>query len=261
MTAASTAPRASRGGARRWIRRAFLLWALVSTLWLANSYRTHGVDEALLQSDAKVFVADDRVTLAFRPAAGAREIGLVFICGSGVAAAAYAPLLRPVAEAGYPVFIVKLPWRFAPFRSQKDEALARARRVMQETPGVAAWALAGHSLGAALAARAVHADASGVAALVLIGTTHPRDHDLSSVRLPVTKIYGTNDGVAPHERSMANSHLLPADTRWVAIDGGNHSQFGHYGWQLLDGRASIGREAQQAAARAALLDVLGTARP
>jgi hypothetical protein len=50
--------------------------------------------------------------------------------------------------------------------------------------------------------------------------------------------------------------LLPADTRWVEIEGGNHSQFGHYGHQLFDGSPTTTREEQQAVTRAALLDAL-----
>ena len=42
----------------------------------------------------------------------------------------------------------------------------------------------------------------------------------------------------------------------LEIKGGNHSQFGHYGHQLLDGKASTTREAQQSATRAALLEML-----
>ncbi|HEX6096268.1 MAG TPA: alpha/beta hydrolase [Thermoanaerobaculia bacterium] len=44
--------------------------------------------------------------------------------------------------------------------------------------------------------------------------------------------------------------------RWVEIRGGNHSQFGHYGHQLLDGHATIARDAQQAITRAAIFDAL-----
>jgi hypothetical protein len=35
--------------------------------------------------------------------------------------------------------------------------------------------------------------------------------------------------------------------------GGNHSQFGRYGHQLFDGRATISREEQEALTRSAIL--------
>lgn len=95
--------------------------------------------------------------------------------------------------------------------------------------------------------------------MVLVGTTHPEQDDLSSLALPVTKVYASNDGVAPTERILSNKGLLPKDTQWVEIKGGNHSQFGHYGHQLFDGKAFISRERQQAATRSALLEALAKA--
>jgi pimeloyl-ACP methyl ester carboxylesterase len=95
-----------------------------------------------------------------------------------------------------------------------------------------------------------------VPALVLIGTTHPKQNDLSFLQIPVTKIYSTNDGIAPVDQVLLNKRLLPERTKWIVIVGGNHSQFGHYGHQLFDGRASMTREAQQAVVRSELLTSL-----
>jgi hypothetical protein len=80
---------------------------------------------------------------------------------------------------------------------------------------------------------------------VLIGTTHPRDVDLSTLREPVTKVVGTRDGLARSGAVEANRARLPASTRWVWIDGGNHSQFGWYGFQPGDRRATIAASAQR----------------
>lgn len=83
-----------------------------------------------------------------------------------------------------------------------------------------------------------------------------KQNDLSFLLLPVTKIYATNDGIAPAGKVLSNRRLLPESTKWIEIDGGNHSQFGHYGHQLFDGKASISREAQQAIVRSTLLESL-----
>ena len=123
-------------------------------------------------------------------------------------------------------------------------------------PEITHWVVSGHSLGGALACRVVQSDAKAFAALVLIGTTHPKQDDLSSLAIQVTKVYASNDGVAPLDRVLSNKGLLPKDTQWVEINGGNHSQFGCYGHQLFDGEATISRETQQAATRSALLEAL-----
>jgi len=240
----------------RWLRRGFLLWAVVSMSWLANSIRTRGVDKSTLQSGPAISVVDQAATLAFLPAPLDGKTALIFICGSGISATAYAPLLRPVAEAGYPVFVVKLPYRFAPFESNKQAAVDRARGVIAAHPQVSHWVISGHSLGGALAARLAHADAGALSAMVLIGTTHPKHDNLSFLQIPVTKVYASNDGIAPPVRILANRALLPQHTRWVEITGGNHSQFGRYGHQLFDGTAAISREEQETMTRSAILDAL-----
>lgn len=246
---------------RRWLRVAVLAWALGSSLWLANSLRTQGVPPEMLQSDARVQVLDAGTALALQPIAELKPRGLVFFCGSGVAAEAYVPLLRPIADAGHRVFIVRLPWRFAPLDSQRDEAIAHARTLMAGQAGTTAWVAAGHSLGGAIAARWLQAAQPGVAALVLVGTTHPKSHDLSALALPVTKVYAEHDEVASVQKVLANKRLLPAGTEWVEIPGGNHSQFGHYGHQLFDGEATITRDEQQRLTRVALFKALGNAQP
>jgi hypothetical protein len=241
---------------RNAIRIGFIVWALVAMSWLANSIRTRGVDEATLRSSPSVAVHDDASELAFLPASPHGHAALVFMCGSGITAEAYAPLLRPVAEQGFPVFIVKLPYRFAPRASDKEAAIGRARAVITAHPDVKHWVIAGHSLGAALAARMARTDSASLSAVILVATTHPKADDLSALRLPVTKIYASNDGIAPPDRIFANKGLLPSHTKWVEIRGGNHSQFGRYGHQLFDGTATIGRETQESLTRSAILRVL-----
>jgi hypothetical protein len=240
---------------RRWIGCVFVLWAVFVAVWVANSYRTRGVSGEMLRSGPELLVIDGAAALEFLPRSVANKSALIFVCGSGVAASAYAPLLRPVAEAGHPVFIVKLPYRFAAFESHKQAAIDHVSGVIAAHPEISRWVVSGHSLGGALACRAVKSRPKDFSAMVLIGTTHPKE-DMSALLMPVTKAYATNDRVASLDRMFANKRLLPASTRWVEIKGGNHSQFGRYGHQLLDGKATISREAQEAATRAVILEVL-----
>lgn len=241
---------------RRWIRVGFVLWAVFAVSWLANSVRTRGVDENTLRSDSEVSVLNDATGLAFLPGSSVGHTALIFFCGSGIGAEAYAPLLRPIAEQGFPVFIVRLPYRFAPLESHKQSATERARGVIAAHPDVTQWVVAGHSLGGALAARMARVDSGALAAMVLVATTHPKDDDLSFLRIPVTKIYASNDGIAPLDRVLANRGMLPPHTQWAKITGGNHSQFGRYGHQLFDGTATISREEQEELTRSAILRVL-----
>ena len=253
---ANTQSNQKRSPVRRWIRRGFIAWAVVSTLWLFNSYRTQGVADTLLTTDARVTVQSSPDALAFLPNPAVGPSGLLFIVGAGVSAEAYAPLLRPIAEKGYRVFVVRLPWRIAPLEQHKKAALTRVHAILGDNDQARDWVVAGHSLGGALACRIAAESPPSVRAMVLIGTSHPKTTDLSQSRMPITKVYASNDGVATVEMINATRHLLPGHTRWIEIEGGNHSQFGHYGHQLFDGSPTISRERQQDVTRSALLDAL-----
>jgi pimeloyl-ACP methyl ester carboxylesterase len=255
-----SAAKPGRSRIRRWIRVAFIVWGIGSTTYVVGAFRTRGVDPALLRSDGTVTVGRLRDTLGFLPIANERSSGLVLIVGAGVAPEAYAPLLRPIAERGHPVYVVGLPFRIAPLESHRMTAVGRAKFAMFDHKSVTRWVVAGHSLGGALAARLAANPTPGMAEVVLIGTTHPKAVDLSRSTLPMTKVIGTHDGVADIASVEATRSLLPRDTRWIEIAGGNHSQFAHYGHQLFDGTATISREEQQDRTRAALLEALARAQ-
>jgi pimeloyl-ACP methyl ester carboxylesterase len=80
--------------------------------------------------------------------------------------------------------------------------------------------------------------------------------DLSDNELAVLSIYGTRDGLTSAADIDASRRRLPEDTRWIAIDGGNHAQFGSYGEQSGDNPAEISREEQQAQIISATLELL-----
>jgi len=54
----------------------------------------------------------------------------------------------------------------------------------------------------------------------------------------------------------ANRQLLPPSTTWTLIEGGNHGQFGSYGFQPMDRFADIGRAEQRALTVAAVKALL-----
>jgi hypothetical protein len=68
--------------------------------------------------------------------------------------------------------------------------------------------------------------------------------DLSSQDLEVVSIFGTRDGLSSLEEIEASEELLPSNTTFVPIEGGNHSQFGWYGFQSGDNPAVISHEDQ-----------------
>ena len=228
------------------------IWVILGVcfiIWQWNSYRAQGFDASILQNSSTVKVTDNDSSIVFTPTTVVRKV-LVFFPGALVEPEAYAPLLRKVAEAGYKAVIVKMPFRQAQYGYSSKETIG-----LFSDPKMK-YCLAGHSKGAAMAAKFVFKNLAKVDGLVLIGTTHPWDFDLSSANIPVLKIYGTEDGVADAPQIMDNKSLLPKSTQFFPVKGGNHAQFSYYGYQLGDHPASISREKQQAITLRILLEYL-----
>jgi len=212
--------------------------------------------QTALQAPAKsdgVLVTTDR-WLTFRPTGAEPSTGLILYPGGRVVSDAYAPTAREIAANGYLVVVTPMPLNLAFF------APGRAAAVMASHPEVAHWVVGGHSLGGAMAARFAHRNPSAVEGLVLWAAYPAESDDLSGQDLAVTTIYGTRDGLATPEKIIASRPLLPLDTEWIAVEGGNHAQFGWYGPQNGDRPATISREAQQnqiSAATVRLLEQVG----
>jgi pimeloyl-ACP methyl ester carboxylesterase len=240
---------------RVWIT-AGVLFFVGFTTWALLAYRASARAYTALETDQRVTITDRQTHWSFLPGSqDPNRAGLVFFPGAAVAPAAYAVLCRRVAEAGYPVVLVKVPRRGMFGGAEGPVPFARARAGMREA-STRGWVVAGHSRGARIAAEMLLHDPSRIAGLILIGSSHPRGFSIAHVTVPVTRIYGTRDTVADVEKLEATRRNLPASARWVRIDGGNHSQFGHYGFQPGDWPATISREDQQAQTLAAVLDAL-----
>jgi pimeloyl-ACP methyl ester carboxylesterase len=238
-----------------------LILAVISLLIAAAGllYWNHSalgpMDEALaaLESDDDVTVDAERWLVFDRPA-GRHDTGFIIYPGGRVDPRSYAPVARAIAERGYLTVIVPMPLNLAVLGSD------RATDVMRAFPAVKRWAVGGHSLGGAMAAAYASRHQDAVAGVVLWAAYPPDGERLTDSSMQVSSIYGTLDGVATPEEILGSAPLLPADTNWVPIVGGNHAQFGHYGPQDGDNEATISREVQQThvvEATIALLQSLG----
>jgi pimeloyl-ACP methyl ester carboxylesterase len=191
--------------------------------------------EATVIAAAMGMECPDRCAFAF--GSEQARVGLIIYPGAGVEPAAYAPLAAEIADAGFLVTIQQAPLGLAILDS--DMALAS----IDGFPGIDAWAVSGHSLGGAMAARFA-SESDDVDGLVFLGA-YPEDGlDLSGSGLAVMSIYGDRDLLSTPDEVLSARSRLPDDTEFVLIEGGNHAQFGRYGRQPRDGEASIKAEAQ-----------------
>jgi dienelactone hydrolase len=204
---------------------------------------------AALQSDAQVKVEAGQ-WIVFRPAITLPTTGLIFYPGGKVDARAYAPAARAIAAQGNLVVITPMPLNLAVF------GIDKATGVIKAFPSIKRWAIGGHSLGGSMAASFANKHPDKIQGLVFWASYPADSDDLSERNIAVTSIYGTQDGLATGPKIDHSRNLLPSNTKWVAIEGGNHAQFGWYGLQSGDRPATVSRLVQQEQIIHATLELL-----
>lgn len=237
---------------RWWLILIVLLFAGTAGFVIWGSTPLGPMPEALtaLESDPKVAVTTN-YWITFAPAEAEAETGFIIYPGGRVDPRAYAPTARAIAEEGVYVVIVPMPLNLAVL------APNRAQTVIDAHPEIDTWAIGGHSLGGAMAARFADTNPELVDGLVLWASYPAESNSLADQdSLAVASIYATEDGLATPEKIEASRPLLPPQTKWVEIAGGNHAQFGWYGSQDGDGTATISRETQQNVVVEATVDLL-----
>ena len=135
--------------------------------------------------------------------------GLLFVPGARVDSRAYAQVLRPLAEAGYLVAVLKEPFGFSLLDADQG------RKVLDVHPEITYWAVGGHSLGGTTAASLADQD-ERVKGLVLFAS-YPAD-TLERTDLKAVSISGAADGLATPadieaSKEASARHVLCRDQR------------------------------------------------
>jgi hypothetical protein len=208
--------------------------------------------EALLalQSNDQVKIINTPSWITFEPLNKTADTGFIFYPGGKVEFRSYAPALRQIAEAGYLVVLPNMPLNLAIFAPDK------AAEVIKAFPQVMKWAVGGHSLGGSMAAMYSAANPDKIKGLILWASYPSSTDDLHDKSIKVLMVFGTLDGLVTQSKLDAARTLLPLDTSWVAIPGGDHAQFGDYGPQPGDNPATISPVEQQMTAVKATISFL-----
>ena len=220
-------------------------------LWYAQPQPLLPEANAALASTPTVTFTEDDGNLVYAPVGPPPTTGLVLYPGGKVPSAAYAPQARAIADLGYLVVVVSVPFNLAVF------GIDSAAPVIASHPEITHWAVGGHSLGGSMAAQFIDSHPDAVEALVLWASYSAAD--LSSDDLTVLSAYGTLDAGVPNYTSPANLAKLGPGVTSAVIDGGNHEQMGWYTGQPNDPPATISRADQQTqvvAATVRLLDLI-----
>jgi hypothetical protein len=210
----------------------FIIWGL--TPQTAQSIALGG-----MQSNQDVSVSQVGKWTVFTPTAQQPETGMIFYPGGHVDARSYAHLLNEISAAGYQVVLAPMPLNLAFL------GLNQASEIILEFDQIDQWVLTGHSLGGAMSVQYAKNNPNTLDGLILWGSYPAKNSDLSDQDLAAASIYGTLDGLSSLEEIEATKPLLPSGTQFIAIKGGNHAQFGSYGFQKGDLEAAISPEEQQ----------------
>lgn len=202
-------------------------------IWAENSYKPSTNTKKFLKSSSSVIVSNDE-NIIFKPKDKTCTKGFIFYPGAKVEPESYSELCSKIAESGYLVVIVKMPLNLAILSPNK------ADEIIKEYSNIKQWAIGGHSLGGVMAANYA-ADNKEIKGLIFMAS-YPQGNVIKNSDISVLSIYGSNDGVANKDKIKGAS--LPENSKIVEIKGGNHADFGDYGSQKRDNKASISRKEQ-----------------
>ncbi len=221
--------------------------------WLRQSLPAQEEAARYLESSEQVEVVRGDDVIEFWPRSRENyDSGIIFYPGAQVEAEAYAALASILAEAGYPVFLVEMPFQLSILGWDRAEDIMAANR-----ENISSWTMAGHSLGGAMSARFVSREQPpAVENLLLLAAYPAAGEDLSQKKISVLSIYGSEDEIINLERLQERTSLLPADARMKTLEGANHAGFGQYGEQEGDGEAKISGEEQRQMAVQIILEFL-----
>jgi hypothetical protein len=208
----------------------FLIWN-----WL--TFQSRNLPNDTFASNSEITVSQDGDKITFSSVKTDKKIEVIFFQGGMTDPKAYAPLCRKIAENGFTCHLIKMSWRMPQYDYKKVSDLFDVNATQ--------YVIGGHSQGGKMASQFVYENRSSMKGLFLLGTSHPRDIDLSDLTIPTLKLYAEYDGLASIEEVMQNKNKLPEKSKLILIKGGNHSQFGYLGQLLMDDKPHISLEQQQ----------------
>lgn len=205
-----------------------------SYAYVSDYYHADAAAMEALQSDEAVQVIEKENQVIFQGKNS--ESGIIFYPGGKVEYTAYAPLLHQLAEEGMTCILLHMPGNLAVLDTNAADG------IQEQYPEIETWYMAGHSLGGSMAASYIGKHTEEFQGLILLAAYSTED--LSDTDLDVLSLYGSEDGVLNREKYKKYKPNLPQNTKEYRIEGGNHGQFGSYGFQDGDGKAEISAEEQ-----------------
>ena len=218
-----------------------------------------GENVKVFQSERRMCLRKFPVFHGFEPTGDtnkAKGVGLILYPGAFVDPTQYSPFARSLAELGYHIAIVNFAFNFAITNFKRAEDVLKYKA----WEDIKCWAIAGHSVGGVMASAYANNYAEKLKGVALLASYPPRkifNGNLKGLGLKVSSIWGTKDGLTTEDDIEGSRSILPDSTKFVAIIGGNHTQY-YYSETLQnrDNEADITRDEQQIQIRKATHELL-----
>lgn len=227
---------------KKWVKKAIIIYLVITAIlllsfiiYVSNYYKADETATNMIETSDNIKIDDDMIIIGEEEAKEA----IIFYPGGKVEYTSYVPILEKLnKETGLTCILVKMPFNLAVFDVYK------ADDVMKKFPNVSTWYIGGHSLGGAMASDYASKNKDKVDGLILLASYIYGDFSEDDT----ITVYGKLD-TGVEEKIDYTKNV-------VGIDGGNHAQFGNYGEQKGDAKATISREEQQDIAVTAIKDAL-----
>ena len=217
-------------------------------IYVSSYYKAGSLALDSLKSDSLVKV-EENGDILFEPVSNVKNIGFIFYPGAKVEASAYATIAKEIASNGYTVIIAKMNFNLAILSPN------RADSIISNHKDIDTWVIGGHSLGGVMASNYA-SENNKIKGLVLLASYPQNKTNLSSKSIKVLSLWGSNDKVADLNKVKAAKNVMPSDSEFIEIKGGNHGGFGDYGYQKGDGESSITNKQQMMDASKLILELL-----
>lgn len=207
-------------------------------VYTGSYYKSQPYAIKSLKSDSNVNVETGKNgDIFFNPKSNKKKVGFVFYPGAKVENSAYSPMAKEIASKGYPVILSKMKFNLAILSPNK------AKNILDEYPDINSWVIGGHSLGGVMASDYALKD-NKIKGLVLLASYPKDNNDFTKSGINVLSLWGSNDKVADLNKVKNAKKLMPVNSQFIEIPGGNHAGFGDYGEQKGDGKSLISNKEQ-----------------
>lgn len=218
---------------RWWKLLIVIVLLIVGTLtYFFRPYQPESAALSAMKSNNQVTVSEQGKWIQFQPSTAAKKPSVIFYPGGLVNPQSYAPLAAKLAELGHATYIVKMPLNLAVLDGDRGNAILELNP--EET-----FVIGGHSLGGVMASRFAVTHQDQIHGVFFLASYPDPKGSLSSTSISVLSLIGSKDGLVNQETFQTSKQYLPTSASIQTIEGGNHSQFGDYGFQKGDQAADI----------------------